>query len=271
MPKTKMQAQIGIFGGSGFYQLLQKPKEIIVNTPYGKPSDKIALSQIGKYTVAFLPRHGKKHQYPPHKIPYRANIWAFKKLGVQRIIAPCASGSLQAKIKPGHFVICDQFVDRTKAREDTFFDGPPKKVAHLPADEPYCPQLSRLAWKSCQKLKIPCHKKGCVVVIQGPRFSTKAESAWFTKMGWDVINMTQYPENILAREAEICYTAIALVTDYDVGLVAGKKIRPVNIEDVLKVFKKNNEKIKKVIFEMIKNMPEKRDCPCGQALKRAIL
>jgi len=259
--------KIGIIGGSGFYQFL-KGKEISVRTPYGEPSDKILISRCQGKKIAFLPRHGKKHQYPPHKINYRANLFAFKKLGVERIIAPCAVGSLKAKIKPGDFVICDQFIDRTKRREDTFFNGP--KTAHISTAEPYCPQLRKLAIKSSQKLKIPFHKKGTAVVIEGPRFSTKAESNFFAKIA-EVINMTQYPEVVLARELEICYLNISLITDYDVGLKARRDIKPVTGQEVLKIFKQNNEKVKKLILEIIKNIPETRSCSCKDALKQAFV
>lgn len=262
-----MEIKIGVIGGSGFYEFL-KGKEVSVATPYGKPSDKILIFEHARRKIAFLPRHGKKHQYPPHKINYLANLYALKKLGVERIIAPCAVGSLKARIKPGNFVICDQFFDNTKTKRDTFFDGP--KVAHISMAEPYCPQLRKLAIKSCQKLKIPFHKKGTIIVIEGPRFSTKAESSFLAKTG-DVINMTQYPEVVLARELQICYLNISLVTDYDVGLKGRQDIKSVTAREVLKVFKKNNEKVKELILEMIKNMPQKRNCKCEKALQEAVL
>ena len=261
------KAKIGIIGGSGFYEFL-KGIEIYIKTPYGKPSDKILISEYSGKKIAFLPRHGKKHQYPPHKINSRANLYAFKKLGVERIIAPCTVGSLRAKIKPGDFVICDQFIDRTKERKDTFFNGP--KVAHISTAEPYCPELRKLAIKSCQKLKIHFHKKGIAVVIEGPRFSTKAESNFYSQFA-DIINMTQYPEVALARELEMCYLNISLVTDYDVGLKTRKNIKPVTAQEVLKIFKQNNEKVKKLILEIIKNMPATRICPCKDVLKEAFI
>jgi 5'-methylthioadenosine phosphorylase len=262
-----MTIKIGIIGGSGFYQFL-KGKEISLKTPYGQPSDKILISKYLDKEIAFLPRHGKKHQYPPHKINYRANLFAFKKLGVERIIAPCAVGSLKPKIKPGDFVFSNQFIDRTKQRLDTFFDGP--RVAHISLAEPYCPELRKIAIKSCQNLKIPFHKKGKVIVIEGPRFSTKAESNFYSKIG-DVINMTQYPEVTLARELEMCYLNISLVTDYDVGLKGKKGIKPVTAKEVIKIFQKNNEKVKELILEIIKNLPEKRNCQCPLTLKEAII
>ncbi len=260
-------AEIGIFGGSGFYDLLKNFKEVEIKTPYGKPSDKIAVGEYEGKKIAFLPRHGKSHKYPPHKIPYRANLWAFKSLGVKKIIAPSASGSLNVKIKPGDFVICDQFVDRTKKREDSFFNGP--KVAHVSSAEPYCENLRKIAAKSCEKLKISHHKKGTVVVIEGPRFSTVAESKWFQNQKWDVINMTQYPECILARELEMCYVNISLITDYDAGVIHDKKFKPVDLKEVIKIFNENNEKVKKLIFEMIKNIDLNSVCACESAMKNA--
>ena len=262
-----VEIKIGIIGGSGFYEFL-KGKEISVKTPYGKPSDKILISEYYGKKIAFLPRHGKKHQYPPHKINYRANLFAFKKLGVERIIALFSVGSLKPEIKPGDFVISDQFVDRTKARLDTFYDGP--NVSHISMVEPYCPELREIAIESCQKLKIPFRKRGQVIVIEGPRFSTKAESRFFAHFA-DIINMTQYPEVVLARELEMCYLNISLVTDYDVGLKGRKDIKPVTAQEVMRISKKNNQKVKELILEMIKNMPAQRKCKCPHYLKEAFI
>lgn len=260
------KATVGVIGGSGFYQFL-KGNEIIVDTPYGRPSNKILITKWAGKKIAFLPRHGKKHQYPPHRINYRANLFALKKIGCQRIIAPAAVGSLKPQIKPGHFVICDQFIDRTKIRKDTYFDGP--KVAHISCDHPYCPEMRKIAVEICQKFKIYTHKTGVVVVIEGPRFSTKAESRFNSRMGWDVINMTQYPEVVLARELEMCYLNISLVTDYDVGLRDQKAVKPVTTLEIIKVFQQNNEKIKKVILEIIEKLPGQKDCQCHKILKSA--
>lgn len=262
-----MKTKIGIIGGSGFYELL-KGKEITVATPYGKPSDKILASVYLGREIFFLPRHGKKHQYPPHRINYRANLFAFKKLGVERVIAPCAVGSLKPEIKPGHFVISDQFIDQTKKRLDSFYQGP--KVCHISVAEPYCQSLRKIAIKTCQKLKIPFHRKGTVIVIEGPRYSTKAESRVRAKIA-DIINMTQYPEVVLARELEICFLNISLVTDFDAGLKGRGDIRPVTTEEVVRVFKKNNEKLKELILETIKQIPRERECECAHSLKDAFL
>ncbi|MEZ0536057.1 S-methyl-5'-thioadenosine phosphorylase [Caldicellulosiruptoraceae bacterium PP1] len=254
----KYKADIGVFGGSGFYSFADNVTEIEIETPYGKPSDKISLVDIGDKVVAFLPRHGKNHQYPPHLIPYRANIYAMHMLGVKKIIAPTASGSLKPEIKPGDFVVCDQFVDRTWGRQDTFFEGP--EVKHVSAAKPYCEYLRQIAINSAKDLKINIHEKGTVVVIQGPRFSTTAESRWYSKMGWDVINMTQYPECFLAKELGICYVNISLITDYDAGLEGRDDIKPVSEEEVYKVFNENNQKVKELIFEMIKRIDIEFEC-----------
>lgn len=262
-----MKPKIGIIGGSGFYQLLKKQRLIKIKTPFGFPSEKIAIGEIAGKKVAFLPRHGFKHQFPPQSVPYRANLWALKKIGVERIIAVTACGSLQRKIKRGDFVVLDQFVDRTRGRGDSYYDGP--ETIHVSLAQPYCPQLSKIAYQTGRKLKFRIHPKGTLVVIEGPRFSTYAESVWFTKMSWEVINMTGYPEVALARELELCYSAIALVTDYDVGVVVKEKISPVTTKEVMEVFKENNEKAQKLVEEIIKKIPEKRTCDCGQALKSA--
>lgn len=246
------RADVGVFGGSGFYSFLENVEEIDIETPYGNTSDKIALAKVGDKTVAFLPRHGKKHSYPPHMIPFRANMYAMKMLGVKHIIAPTASGSLQAYIKPGEFVVCDQFVDRTWGRKDTYFEGPETK--HVSAAEPYDENLRKLAIRICEEEGVKVHQKGTIVVIQGPRFSTKAESRWFSKMGWEVVNMTQYPECMLAKELEIPYVNISLITDYDAGLEGNEEIKPVTEEEVYRVFSDNNEKIKKVIYRMIEQL-----------------
>lgn len=263
----EQRAEIGVFGGSGFYSFLDDVEEVWVETPYGAPSDKIALATVEGRKVAFLPRHGKDHRLPPHMINYRANLWAMKALGCSRIISPCAAGSLQARVKPGDFVVSDQFVNRTWGRADTFFDGP--ITTHLSMAEPYCPQMRQVAIESAKRLGITVHETGTIVVIQGPRFSTKAESREFSSHGWEVINMTQYPEVVLARELEMCLVNIALITDYDAGLEDDPSVEPVSHEMVMKVFRENNDKLKKLLFEVIKSLPAERKCGCGQALKNA--
>ncbi len=248
-------AEIGVFGGSGFYSLLENVTEAKIDTPYGPPSDSVFLAEVGGRKVAFLPRHGRKHTIPPHKINYRANVWAMRALGCKAIISPCAAGSLQAHVKPGDFVVCDQFVDRTNGRQDTFFDGP--IVTHLSPAETYDKTLRQLAIDAIKAHGIPCHERGTVVVIQGPRFSTVAESQWFTKAGWEVINMTQYPEAYLCREMGMAVVNISLITDFDCGVEAG--VEAVNAMSVLEVFNMNAERIRNVVLDMIQKMPADLD------------
>jgi 5'-methylthioadenosine phosphorylase len=262
-------ADIGVFGGSGFYSLLEDPVERTLNTPYGHPSDRVSIGEIGGKRVAFMPRHGVGHKIPAHRVNYRANMWAMWNLGVTRIIGPCAAGSLQPGVRPGDFVVCDQFVDRTSSRDDTYYDGP--LSVHISTADPYCPQLRPLAVEAARSSNVHVHDRGTVVVIQGPRFSTRAESRWFTTMGWEVINMTQYPEAALARELEMCYLNISLITDYDVGLEEDGGIQPVTVEEVIRVFNENNEKLKQVLRLLIPNIPAERACGCGSALAGAII
>ncbi|MDQ2987160.1 MAG: S-methyl-5'-thioadenosine phosphorylase [Armatimonadota bacterium] len=247
----KQIAEIGVFGGSGFYSLLENVREAKVDTPYGPPSDSVFLAEVGGRKVAFLPRHGRLHTIPPHMINYRANVWAMRSLGVRAVISPCAAGSLQRNVKPGDFVVSDQFVDRTRGRIDTFFDGP--IVTHVSPADTYDPVLRKLAIDMCRKNGIEVHETGTVVVIQGPRFSTKAESKWFSDAGWEVINMTQYPEAYLCRELGMAVVNIALITDYDSGLHAD--VAPVTAQQVLAVFEKNAERIRQVVLDMITGMP----------------
>lgn len=260
-------AKIGVIGGSGFYNLAEKLKEVKVETPYGVPSDKIAIGRVNGRMVAFLPRHGKDHTIPPHRINYRANIWALKSLGVERIIATMAVGSLRREIKPGDIVILDQFINQTFRRNDTFYDGP--VVTHVSAAFPFCPQLRTLSFNIAKKSKMPVHPKGTAVVIEGPHFSSAAESSWFKRMGGEVINMTAYPEVVLAVESQICYCGLAIVTDYDAGLLSGKRVRPVSVDMVVKNFLKNMEKVKELIFSLIGQWPSGFTCQCRNSLKGA--
>jgi 5'-methylthioadenosine phosphorylase len=258
-------AEVGVFGGSGFYSFLEDVEEIDVDTPYGKPSAPITIGEVGGKRVAFLPRHGRRHELPPHEIPYLANVWALKELGVRRFIGPNASGALKAELELGEFVVCDQFVDRTSGRKDTFYDGP--ETTHVSAADPYCPELRRLLVETAGELGIPARDGGTVVVVQGPRFSTRAESRWFQEMGWDVINMTAYPEGYLARELELCYANISMVTDHDVGVEGAA---PVSHEQVIRVFNENNERLRELLFAVIpKISPPPADHLCVTALRGA--
>ncbi|MDG6989795.1 MAG: S-methyl-5'-thioadenosine phosphorylase [Nitrososphaerota archaeon] len=265
----KPRAEIGVFGGSGFYKFAKGARAVSVKTPYGNPSASVTISEIEGKKVAFLPRHGVHHEYPPHMVPYRANLFSFKKLGVERVIAPNAVGSLKSEVGPGDLVFCDQFVNFTTGRKDTFYDGP--LTTHISAASPYCPQLRDVASKAAGALGLRFHDGGTVVVIQGPRFSTKAESRFFSRQGWDVINMTQYPEVVLAREQEMCFLNISLVTDYDAGLEGDPRVKAVSHEEVIKVFNRNLENLRKLIVEIVRRLPRERSCDCGSALEHARL
>ncbi len=261
------EAEIGIFGGSGFYEFLEGMEEVEVETPFGRPSDKVMVGEYAGRKIAFLPRHGRGHRWPPHKVNWRANVYAMKMLGVTRIISPSAVGSLQPHIHPGDIVVCDQFVDRTWGRKVSYYEGP--STIHVASAEIYCPQLRSLAVEQARKLGLRVHDGGTVVVIQGPRFSSRAESEWFTKMGWSVVGMTQYPEAFLARELCLCFVNLSLVTDYDVGLVAGGEVEPVSAEVIKRTFAQNIDKARRLILAMIENMPKERTCDCARALEGA--
>lgn len=254
----KHRADIGVFGGSGFYSLMDDVEEVAIDTPYGPPSDKLAIGLLKGKKVAFLPRHGKDHSIPPHKINYRANLWAMKELGVRKIIGPCAAGSLIPEFKPGDFVVVDQFINATSGRADTFFDGP--NVTHVSAADPYCESLRALAFQKGRELGISIHDKGTIVVVNGPRFSTRAESRYFSMIGGQVINMTQYPEGYLAKELGICYVNIAMITDYDAGLEGRDDIPPVEHEAVLEVFAANIDKLKQLIVKMVESIDDIQCC-----------
>ena len=261
------EAEIGVFGGSGFYSFLEDIETLAVHTPYGLPSSRLHIGEIEGRRVAFLPRHGVNHELPPHAINYRANVWAMREVGVRWILGPCASGSLQPHVGVGQFVVCDQFIDRTSGRKDTFYDGP--VTTHVSSADPYSPVLRQLLIDSCRELDIPVHDRGTVVVIQGPRFSTRAESRWFTAMGWEVINMTAYPEGYLARELELCYANVSLITDHDVGLEGMPGVVPVSHDEVVRVFNENNQRLRELLFHVIPRIPAEPDPHCAKALEGA--
>jgi 5'-methylthioadenosine phosphorylase len=236
-----------------------------VDTPYGDPSGDVAIGSVEGRRVAFLPRHGVKHQFPPHMVNYRANVWAMKELGVERILGPCAVGSLRLEVKPGEFVICDQLVDWTKGRSSTFYDGP--VTTHVSFADPYCPTLREVSISEAGALGLPMHERGTMVVIQGPRFSTRAESRLYGAQGWHVVGMTQYPEAVLARELEMCFGNISLVTDYDVGVEG--EIEPVTNEEVIRVFQANIQRLRELLARIVAKIPEERNCVCATALAHA--
>lgn len=255
---------IGVFGGSGFYDFLDDVRQVPVHTPYGPPSAPVAVGVIGEQQVAFLPRHGRDHEVPPHRVNYRANVWAMREVGVRRIIGPCAAGSLQSLVHPGDFVVLDQLVDRTSGRADTYFDG--GVVGHVSFADPYCAELRGVLSTAASAAGIACHDRGTVVVVQGPRFSTRAESNWYRSAGWSAINMTQYPEAYLARELGLCYAGLALITDYDTGLEGVDGIAPVTIEAVFEVLRRNVERTRELLFAAIPSVPASPGCECASAL-----
>ena len=261
-------ADIGIIGGTGIYDpgLFSEKREIKVHTPFGETSDSITIGEYSGSRVAFIPRHGKGHRIPPHRINNRANVWALKHLGVKRIIAPSAVGSLQEAYKPGHIAIPDQFIDFTKKREYTFYDG--GQVCHISMADPFCPELRHIATNTLNKAKFQSHNKATYVCIEGPRFSTRAESKFFRDViKAEIIGMTLVPEVVLAREAEICYLSIATITDYDVWTD-----HPVTSAEIIETLANNVEKTKKMIADLLPAIPEERTkCFCRKALEGALL
>lgn len=258
------EIKIAIIGGSGVYDqsIFKKEKEVKIKTPFGFPSSPIEIGEFLGRKIAFLARHGKNHQFPPHKVPQRANLWALKKLGIERIIGISAVGSLKEDFKPGDIVLPDQFIDFTKKRDYTFYD---KGAVHVSLADPFCPELRNLFFKEATALNILIHKAGTSVCVEGPRFSTRAESKFFRNFA-DIIGMTLVPEVVLAREMEICYLSLAAITDFDVWAE-----HPVSAKEVIKTMKGNLEKIKKLLESTLIKIPEKRICLCKESLKSAKL
>jgi len=256
--------EIGIFGGTGIYDsdLLKDTQEVNIDTPYGKPSDTITVGIFKGRKIAFLPRHGKKHTIPPHLINFKANIWAFKELGITRIIAPSAVGSLKEELEPGHFALPSQFLDFTKSRDGSFSEK--GRVIHISVADPFWPELQLSILQVTEKQNLKMHKNCTYVCIEGPRFSTKAESKLYRSTGADIIGMTLVPECQLAREAQICYASISTITDYDVWAE-----KPVTAKKVLETLSKNVEKTKMVLTELIDKIPKTRSCSCDKALEEA--
>jgi 5'-methylthioadenosine phosphorylase len=259
-------AEIGIIGGTGVYdqESFEDVKEIKVFTPFGETSDLVSIGVYRNVKVAFIPRHGRNHTIPPHRVNYRANVWALKQLGAKRIITSAAVGSLRDDYGPGTFVVPDQFIDRTKKRLDTFYEG--GQVCHISAADPFCEQLRPFFIETAKKQLLDVKESGTYVCIEGPRFSTRAESRLFQMWKADVVGMTIYPECVLAREAELCYVSICMVTDYDVWAES-----PVSTKEVIEKAHKSNEDLKKLILEALPKIPKTRDCKCGSALKDALM
>ncbi len=267
------QADIGIFGGSGFYRFGDTDgdgaghvvDELTITTPFGAPSAPVTITELGGRRVAFIPRHGRDHEYVPAKVPARANLWALRTLGVDKVIGPCAAGSLSPAVHPGDFVVLDQLVDRTWGRPDTFYDA--GDAHHVSYADPYCAVLARHVVTAGERVGVTMHATGTVVVINGPRFSTRAESRWYRAQGWDVINMTQYPEAYLARELGMHYVGVALVTDYDTGVEDDPGVEPVTQEQVFAFFDENLHRVRMLLDELIPELPDTvAGCTCTDAL-----
>ncbi|MFR9725335.1 S-methyl-5'-thioadenosine phosphorylase [Streptomyces sp. MS19] len=264
-------ADIGVIGGSGFYSFLDDVTEVTVETPYGPPSDSLVVGELAGRRVAFLPRHGRGHHLPPARINYRANLWALRSLGVRQVLGPCAVGGLRAEYGPGTLLVPDQLVDRTKSRVQTFYDGEPlpdggrSNVVHMTFADPYCPVGRSAALAAARAHDWDAVDGGTMCVIEGPRFSTRAESVWHAAQGWSVVGMTGHPEAVLARELELCYTSLTLVTDLDAGADVGEGV---SHAEVLEVFAQNIGRLRGVLFDVIGKLPEtgERDCLCADAL-----
>jgi 5'-methylthioadenosine phosphorylase len=256
------RAEVGVIGGSGLYELLEGAETVEVDTPWGAPSDPLTMGEVAGRRVAFVPRHGRDHRFPPHRVNYRANLWALRAVGVRQVLGPCAVGSLVAANDAGTVVVPDQLVDRTWGRGHTFFDdtGP---VVHVSFADPYCPRGRRVVVRSARAAGLDPVDGGALVVVNGPRFSSRAESSWHQRQGWAVVGMTGAPEAALARELALCYTSVALVTDLDAGLEHGEGVTH---EEVLRVFADNMGKIRDLLLDAVGALPANDDCTCRRAL-----
>jgi 5'-methylthioadenosine phosphorylase len=257
LPVDSLTAEVAVIGGSGFYEFLSDPREVTVATPYGEPSAEIAIGDVEGRPVAFLPRHGRHHEFPAHRVNYRANLWAFRSLGVRRILAPCAVGSLQTELGPGAVVVPDQLVDRTTSRVQTYYD---EGACHVGFADPYCPSLRGSLCTADDTIV----DGGAMVVIEGPRFSTRAESQWYAAQGWSLVNMTGHPEAVLARELALCYAAIALVTDRDAGVSGDESVSQA---EVFAAFAANIDRLRDLLVGVISGLPAERpSCGCADSL-----
>lgn len=255
------QADIGVIGGSGFYEFLDSADEVQVDTPFGAPSGPLVIGETGGKRVAFVPRHGRDHRFPPHRIPYRANLWALRSVGVRQVLAPSAVGSLTSDYGPGTLAVPDQLVDRTTGRTQTFYEE--NGAVHVQFADPYCPVGRATAISAALGTGWAPAESGTLVVIEGPRFSTRAESRWYASQGWTLIGMTALPEAALARELALCYTTIALVTDTDAGVEEGEGVTH---EEVFRVFSANVTRLRELILQTIEDLPGERACSCPHAL-----
>jgi 5'-methylthioadenosine phosphorylase len=243
---------VAVIGGSGFYSFLEQPQSVTVETPYGASSAAVSIGEVAGRRVAFLPRHGPGHALPPHRINYRANLWALRSLGVRQVLAPCAVGGLRPDVAPGDVVVPDQLVDRTTGREQSYVES---GAVHVPFADPYCVRLSEALGR-----RPGVRTGGTMVVVQGPRFSTRAESQHYAAQGWSLINMTGHPEAVLARELRMCYSAIALVTDMDAGVESGEGVGQ---EEVFAMFARNVDRLKALLATTIADLPAPDGCACA--------
>jgi 5'-methylthioadenosine phosphorylase len=259
----ELRAEIGVIGGSGLYEFLDDAVTVEIDTPFGPPSDPLVIGEVAGRRVAFVPRHGADHRWPPHLIPYRANLWALRAVGVRQVLAPSAVGSLTHELPIGTLVVPDQVVDRTSGRDRTIYDGPPAGVVHVAFADPYCPVGRTVALKACAAADWPAVDGGTLVVIDGPRFSSRAESQWYAAAGARIIGMTGSPEAALARELALCYTPLALVTDLDAGIETGEGV---TMAEVFRVFQENVGRLRTVLMDVVAAMPTERVCPCPATL-----
>ncbi len=246
-------AAVAVIGGSGLYEFLDDATEVPVETPYGDPSALPSVGLVGGLPVAFLPRHGVGHAYPPHRINYRANLWALRSIGVRQVLAPCAGGGLLPSVAPGDIVVPDQLVDRTSGRVQTYVE---RGAVHVPFADPYCARLSKAVAAADDSVK----HGGAMVVTQGPRFSTRAESQSFAAQGWSLVNMTGHPEAVLARELRMCYAAVALVTDMDAGVETGEGVGQA---EVFAMFARNIDRLKGILSATLADLPSPEGCACS--------
>lgn len=257
---TDLRPDVAVIGGSGFYTFLSDVSEVDVDTPYGSPSAPVAVGDLDGRAVAFLPRHGSEHAFPAHRVNYRANLWALRSLGVRQVVAPCAVGSLRPELGPGALVVPDQLVDRTTSRVQTYYDS---GACHVGFADPYCPRLRAHVLGSGRSRGEELVDGGAMVVIEGPRFSTRAESQWYAAQGWSLVNMTGHPEAVLARELALCYAAVALVTDLDAGLDAAGSV---DQAEVFRVFGENTDRLRELLRHVVAAVPAERDCACPHAV-----
>ncbi len=263
-----MRAEIAIIGGSGLYalDLLEGAREVTLETPYGRPPE-LVVGRLGGREVAFMPRHGRGHTVPPHLVNYRANLWALRELGVTRVLATTASGSMNRRMRPGELALLHQFVDFTKQRAMTFYEGGEKGVVHVDVTEPYCPELRRSLLEAAKELKLKLHPRATYACTEGPRFETAAEIRAMRRLGCDLVGMTNVPECVLARELELCYAAVAVITNFAAGISRGKLTHA----EVAELMAASAGRVKALLAEAVARIPEKRSCGCGRALEGAVV